>query len=158
MVLVILSVTGWVLFAGSWVGTEAVYTHMHCPVCEDEVIYSARMASSECPICKGGAYVPTIGSVREGTIGPGTGGKIFIFLVIAVVAVQGLVYLVFQRSKIMRQTEQETRNKLLVCRCPYCQRKIGFRASKAGTGGVCPRCKTAFIYSSQAEAEAEEAS
>jgi len=158
LVLVFMTITGWVLFADSWDGKETAYTHMHCPVCEEEVIYSARTVGSECPSCGNGTvFVPTVGSIREGTIGPGTGGKLIVFLVLILVLVEGLAFLALKRFKVLDQREEESRNKLLICRCPYCKRKIGFRVAKAGTGGVCPRCKTAFCFVIDGETEKVEA-
>ncbi len=142
-----LTATGWLLFAGSGDSENNGYTHMHCPVCEEEVPYSARLAGSECPSCGTGAvYVATRGSLREGTIGPSTGAKILVFLVVSVVLGQGLALLACQRSRVLHEREEEARNRLHVCRCPNCQRKIGFRAAQVGTAGVCLRCKTAFVF------------
>ena len=150
VMLVFLAITGWVLFAGSWDGKETAYTHMHCPVCEEEVVYSARMVGSECPNCSNGTgYVPSVGSLRDGTMELSTWAKMIVFLFVALVLVQFLAFLIFQRYKVLHLREEKARNEVLICHCPYCQRKIGFRIAKAGTGGVCPRCKTAFIFTIQ---------
>lgn len=57
----------------------------------------------------------------------------FLILAAAAVAVGGYFY--FVRN---RQPEEET---YFHFQCPSCQRKLRFRAHKAGHVGMCPRCR-----------------
>ena len=145
-VLAILAGVGWLLFSQDLGSADLPYTHMHCPACLEECPYSARLAGTECPNCANGAkYVPTVGSIADGSSGPGLGGKIVIFVMLTLVLVPSFALVAVHRIKALREKEEEECNRILVCHCPYCQRKIGFRVRDTGSGRVCPRCKTAFV-------------
>jgi Zn finger protein HypA/HybF involved in hydrogenase expression len=149
LVLLILAGAGWSLFGGQakYVDGQPVYTHMHCSTCLEEMPYVARLAGTDCPACgQGAVYVPTFGSVKEGSASGPLGARIVVFFVLAAVLVQGLIYLAARRIRSLGEAQEKIRLELLICRCPYCQRKIGYPAFKAGNGGVCPRCKTGFTF------------
>jgi hypothetical protein len=72
-------------------------------------------------------------------------GKGLVFGVVTVVLLQAMAYLWFMHLRARRQQEEDSKLKIMVCRCPFCNRKIGYAVVKIGTGAMCPRCKTAFI-------------
>jgi hypothetical protein len=146
LVLIALAVTGWVLWGGT--GSHGNYTHIHCSACAEEFPYRATLAGNKCPVCGNGVYVPTTGSIKDGAAEGGA--KTAVFLVLVLVLVQALAYVAAVRLRALRQAATAALNQLLICRCPYCGRKIGFPASKNGVGGICPRCKTAFTFVEQA--------
>ncbi|HWY88886.1 MAG TPA: hypothetical protein VNX28_19390 [Gemmataceae bacterium] len=151
MVLTALGISGWLLFGGTGSGDNksSGFTHMHCSVCGEEIPYIAKLAGNTCAVCdSGGTYTPTVGPIKDETSAPSTGAKLMCFLLVAVVLLQGLAYLGVLRFRTLRKASMEARNRLLICRCPYCGRKVGFPAGKAGSGGLCPRCKTAFVLES----------
>jgi uncharacterized paraquat-inducible protein A len=150
MVLAVLAGAAWALFGGASEETER-YTHMHCSACQEEFPYVARLAGARCAVCEKGIYIATVGSVTDNAGAIGAGPKMAVFALIAAVLVQGWVYLAVVRGKALRQERAAARRRTLVCRCPYCRRKIGFPASQEGAGGVCPRCKTAFVFTSLRE-------
>jgi DNA-directed RNA polymerase subunit RPC12/RpoP len=155
----LLSGLAWLLFGSSarYVDGQPVYTHMHCPICQEELPYVKRLDGTECPECgQGAVYVPTFGSIKEGTAAGPLAARIVVFVVVAAVLIQGLAFLAMRRDRLQRQAEEKRRCQLLICLCPHCQRKIGYPAFKAGTGAACPRCKTAFFLAAQVDAEVEE--
>jgi len=161
LVLLILGMTGWMLFGDGGdsdrPGTGTRYTHMHCSECGDEVPYTAAVARKPCVSCGKGTYLPTVGSVQE-TGGLGSpGAKIVFVLLLAAFLIQGLAFLGVWRLRVLRKSVEEVQNRKLVCRCPFCQRKLGYRASRIGSGIVCSQCKTAFTLPEGEEMEPQEA-
>jgi hypothetical protein len=145
-ILLVLGGTAWLLF-GSKAGEnekQKRLTHMHCSVCGEEIAYNPRAVDEPCAACGSGAYVPTSGSFQGKEEKLSQTGKVFVYLLLAVVLLQGLAYVSVSRLRRMRQAVEEFHQRLVVCLCPFCQRKIGYPASKAGTGIFCSRCKTAF--------------
>jgi hypothetical protein len=137
LVLAALAATAWLLFGGAE-EAAASYTHMHCSACQEEFPYIARLAGSHCAICENGTYTPTVGSVKDGAGAIGAAARVVVFVLVAAVLLQGLAYLAVVRSRALREEKAAARQRTLLCRCPYCRRKIGFPASKEGAGGVCP--------------------
>ncbi len=152
LVLAVLAVTGWIMFGSTVFGDKGSpgYTHMHCTDCEEEMPYSPKLAGTRCTSCDNGSlYMPTVGSIKDGGAVAGNVAKMAVFGLLALVLLQGLVYLTVLRSKTLHESQEKARHQMLICRCPYCRRKIGYPATKAGTGGICPRCKTAFVFASE---------
>ncbi len=140
-----LALSAWLLFGGNeGEEIEKRFTHMHCSACHEEIAYDPRGAGQTCTTCGAGVYVPTVGTMEDAEESLSVTGKVWTFCLLAAVLLQGLVYLSVWRWRGMRRATEEFRNRMLVCRCPFCQRKIGYRAPRAGVGTICPRCKTAF--------------
>jgi len=124
------------------------YTHMHCPECQLEMAYNVKLEGKSCPQCGGSGpkLVPTIGPSQRkeafGEIGPV--GKLSVAAFLALLMTLASVYGWTLRNKARQQAEIEAQNRMLVCLCPFCKRRIGYHAKKQGTGTKCPRCKTAF--------------
>jgi hypothetical protein len=146
LVLLVLGLAAWLLFGGTGSGDEQgrPYTYLHCSVCREEIPYDPKKEGQNCDSCEAGTYTPTFASIQveEGQLS--AGAKVAVFLLLAAVLLQGLAYLGVSRLRAKRRAAAEVLNRMVVCRCPFCQRKIGYRATQAGTGVVCPRCKTAF--------------
>jgi hypothetical protein len=146
-VVLLLGLSGWLLFGGRGASgnePEKHFTHMHCSACKEETAYDARAAGQTCATCGAGTYVPTVGTMDEAEESVSTTGKAWMYLLLAAVLLQGFGYLAVSRWRGLRRAAEEFHNRMLVCRCPFCERKIGYRAPRAGEGVVCPRCKTAF--------------
>jgi hypothetical protein len=152
LVLTALAATGWLLFVGAEAATDS-YTHMHCSACQEEFPYIARLAGSHCAVCENGNYISTVGSVKDGAGTVGVAARVVVFVLVAAVLLQGLTYLAVVRSRALHEEKAAARQRTLLCRCSYCRRKIGFPASKEGAGGVCPRCKTAFVFAELKEGD-----
>lgn len=156
VVTIILTLSAWLLFGGTGAAgenePEKRFTHMHCSACQEEIAYDARGAGQTCATCGAGTYVPTVGSMQDGEESVGFTGKVWMYLLLAAVLLQALAYLTVSRWRGMRRAAEEFRNRLLVCRCPFCQRRIGYPAPRAGVGVVCPRCRTAFVLPAPATA------
>ena len=145
-VLAVLLVLGWLLFGDILSGDKkrTTFTHMHCPVCKEEHAFNAKLAGKPCTNCEtGGTLTPTVGSIADG-VPVSTGAKVIVYLLLAAFLVECVAYVSVRRLRALRAAEEEIRNRMVVCSCPFCQRKVGYRAPKAGTGFVCSRCKTAF--------------
>ena len=132
------------LFSGA--GGAPVYTHTHCPACEEEYPYNARSAGAKCGRCGyDGVLVATAGPFKEAEGADGALTKALLATLFVAIVVQGWAYVVFMRLKALHRAEDDARKQVLVCRCPFCGRKVGFPAYKFGSAGTCPRCKTAFV-------------
>ena len=91
--------------------------------------------------------VPTVGPYKEsfgadrGTTATGAG---LAAATIALVLVQACLYgwILFARAR--HRALESLKSQPLVCRCPFCSRKIGYLPRKIGTATKCARCKTAF--------------
>jgi hypothetical protein len=151
LVLATLGTSGWLLFGADFGENAVRFTHMHCSECRDEVAFDGRKVGTTCVSCGQGTYTATAGSILDGGEALSAGGKALVFLLVAAVLLQGLVYLGVIRLRALRRAEEEARNQMLVCRCPFCQRKIGYAAVRIGSGVVCSRCKTAFSLPSAEE-------
>ncbi len=125
------------------------YTHAHCSACLFEFNYVAGMEGKTCPRCHGARsqLIPTLGQLARGGYTPGRlrWGRVVLFLVVTIVVVQGMVFLCLWRARVHRQHESEILNQRYRCQCPFCGRRLGYSSSKAGTGAICPNCKTAFL-------------
>lgn len=137
---------GWMLFtkSDSESPKSKIFTHLHCPACEEEITYSQGLEGQLCETCGGEAYVPTVGPFREEK-GSGRWGRALILLVIAAIAFQSAIFLAAARLKHLRRVADEALKERFVAACPYCNRKVKYPAFKAGSGFVCVKCKTAFV-------------
>jgi hypothetical protein len=145
----LLSVAAWLFFGKSEPERKEKgpkrFTHVHCSACKTELPYNARLVDQECDYCtKNGKYVATVGSILEQEPPESGGNSLLVFLILAVVIVQVLAYIGIVRLRSLRDAEDKLLNRVLVCACPFCKRKIGYPATKADTAIVCSRCKTAF--------------
>jgi ribosomal protein L37AE/L43A len=131
------------------------FTHVHCPECEQEMKYRPELDGKACPQCgPQQKLVPTVGPHRAGeSRQEGKLGKLLVSVVVAAVLLQGGFYGLYLYQRARRRAEEEAQNRVLVCRCPFCTRKIGYLAKKIGTGMICSRCETAFVLPSELEAE-----
>src|SRR4051812_42102705 len=133
------------------------YTNLHCPECRLELTYSAAQDGKPCPQCgaSGPRMVPTVGSFVSGEAdrGPGRFGNFLAAFVIASALVEAALYGWVLRERARARAEEEARLRQLVCRCPFCSRKIGYPQTRIGTGAVCARCKTAFLLPDASQAE-----
>jgi len=160
LVLLGLAITAWVLFPGDGFPSSKTaprYTHMHCPECGDEVPYTPTLVKKQCVSCGKGTYTPTVGPVTEGRGGGSQGAKLFTFLLLGAFLLQGLAFLAVWRLRALRQAAERTQNRMLICRCPFCKRKLGYPAAKVGTGIICTLCKTAFTLPAADQAEPQKA-
>jgi len=133
----------WTFFTSS--GGASVFTHMHCPACEEEYPYNARSAGLKCGNCGyDGGFVATAGPFKEAEVG-GAWTKVVLGMLFLALLAQGWAYVVISRLKALKRAAEGAHKQVLVCRCPFCSRKVGFPAYKSGTAGTCPRCKTAFV-------------
>jgi hypothetical protein len=141
---------------------KPAYTHLHCSECLDENRYSPVLEGSPCPVCgeAKAKLIPTVGSLAEGGFTPGTAGwgKIVAFLVVTVVLGQLMVFLCLWRLRFLERQARVAQNRMLNCRCPFCNRKLGYPVRKAGHGVVCQFCKTAFLLPNEDEVLALNAS
>jgi Zn finger protein HypA/HybF involved in hydrogenase expression len=157
LVLSALVVAAWFLFAGSGLFEKNKdgprYTHMHCPECWDESTLTPALVGKVCPSCNKGKYTPTVGSVLEGGGSLTPAAKVVIFLLLTALLLQGLAFLVVQRLRALRRAAAEVVNRKLVCRCPYCKRKLAYPVARVGSGAVCSQCKTGFTLPGADQAE-----
>jgi len=147
VVLPALVFSAWLLFGDNGGGENEPakrFTHLHCSVCREEVPYNPRLDGQTCGSCESGIYLPTVGSIQDDDDTLSPGARVVVFLLIAAVLLQGLAYVTVVRLRARRRAAAEVRNRMVVCHCPFCQRKIGYRATQAGSGVICSRCKTAF--------------
>lgn len=148
--LALFGVLSWLFFGAAPAKTEKpkTFTHMHCPSCLEEFTYNPAVVGRKCPNCSAGAkYVGTVGSLEEIAKEPGNTGTIILFSLLTLVLLQGLVFVGARRFAVLREREEDYRNRRLIARCPYCKRKVSFAATKAGTWTTCFQCKTAFQLS-----------
>jgi cbb3-type cytochrome oxidase subunit 3 len=148
--------------SGSDKGGKA-FTHTHCPDCQLEVPFSKGMENRSCPHCgsSGPKMIATVGPYKEGgasdrgSSGIGTG---LAAATIALVLVQAGIYgwILYDRSR--RRAQEAEQLQPLVCRCPFCSRKIGYLPRKIGSPTICARCKTSFTLPEVGIAQEEEAS
>ncbi len=151
-VLIVL-LSSWGLFRDSFSTKKPNYTHLYCPSCEQEMRYDPAKAGKKCPFClQSGAenaadLIPAIGGGDSRVLASGTSstGKLLVLIVIILVVIQVdfLLWYIYRQER--RRQEEAYQNRVLICRCPFCQRKIGYSARKIGEGVACPRCKTAFV-------------
>jgi len=122
------------------------YTHMHCPECHMEMAYTKAFEGKKCPQCgaDGPTLVPTVGKRIEGkTVSPTA--TAIAASTIALVIVQGGLYAWILFAAARRRAREAVKEAPLVCRCPFCNRKIGYSPKRVGECATCPRCKTAFL-------------
>lgn len=125
----------------------ASLTHMHCPKCRLEMLFDATLQGKPCPRCgpTGPQLTATAGprGSQVATVGPV--GKALVALLVLLILSEALIYVfvLYQRSR--RAAVDQEGSLLLVCKCPFCTRRIGYVATMIGTGACCPRCKTAFV-------------
>jgi Zn finger protein HypA/HybF involved in hydrogenase expression len=134
--------------SGSALGSAPPYTHMHCPECFLELPYNAVNSFKPCPHCgsSGPKMVPTVGRRGEElTGGVGVVGRWLAGATITLVVVQAGLYAWLVYARWRRVAAEEASKQPLVCRCPFCNRKIGYPPNKVGAGTICPRCKTSFM-------------
>jgi hypothetical protein len=148
LVVLFLGLAAWQLFGGSDAEADndpgKHFTHMHCSACKEEMAYDPRGVGQTCAMCGAGVYVATVSSLEDQEESLSVTGRIWVYLLFAAVLLQALAYITVAHWRRLRRAADEFLNRLLVCRCPFCQRKIGYRAPRVGAGVVCPRCKTAF--------------
>jgi hypothetical protein len=158
LLVLLLGLSAWVLFGGSVSGEESGsarrFTHMHCSACREEMAYDPKGVGQTCGTCGGGVYVATVGSLDDQDNSLSSTGKVWVFLLLAAVLLQAAAYVTVARWRRLRHAAEEFHNRILVCRCPFCRRKIGYRAPQAGAGVVCPRCKTAFALPAVEDSDA----
>lgn len=125
---------------------SAAFTHMHCPHCFLEIIYDAGKDGQPCPHCgpSGPKLIATAGAAaeREAGASPIASLVVTVFVMVAAGLVVTYLYLLILQAR--RAAEEAASRKPRVCRCPFCERKIGYAVTKVGTAAICPRCKTAF--------------
>jgi hypothetical protein len=124
-------------------------SHMHCPECMLEVPFSHGMEGRKCPHCgsAGPKMIATVGPHKQGTgneRGPTAFGTGIAAATITLVLVQGWLYGMILYSRSRRLAREAQQQQPLVCRCPFCSRKIGYLPRKVGSATVCARCKTTF--------------
>lgn len=149
LLLIVVSAFWWVHASDTASDAKESYTHMHCPDCNLEVKYNLALENRPCAQCgpAGARMIPTVGPAGTRSADSGrmsTTGKILAYVTIALVVVQGLAYAWVLVARARRRAADAASNRPLVCRCPFCRRKIGYSPKKIGTGALCARCKTAF--------------
>src|SRR5262249_1661117 len=110
----------------------------------------------DCPHCgKGsGPMVATVGPAANlGPLTIGPVGKGIVLGLVSLVLFQGVAYLWFLKLRARRTEAEDSLRQIVVCRCPFCNRKIGYSRAKTGSGALCPRCKTAFTLPAESIAE-----
>jgi hypothetical protein len=152
LVLAVLGALGWFLFAGETRNpATGPRPPLRCPLCGDEIPYSPAAVGKLCANCQKGKYAA--GAEPGGT---GTGGKLLLFLLVAAVLLQGLAWVSVWRSRALARTAERLRNRKLVCRCPFCKRRLAYAPARVGSAAVCAGCKTAFPLPGPDQAEWEE--
>jgi hypothetical protein len=124
-------------------------THMHCPDCFLELPFSKGMENRSCPHCgpSGPKMIATAGpraTAEKARPGPGVVGSALAAATIALVLVQACLYGMILLTRSRRHARESQQAEPLVCRCPFCSRKIGYPPQKVGSPTVCARCKTVF--------------
>jgi ribosomal protein S27E len=153
--LILVSVASWFAFGnGPADGPKKPFTHMHCPECREETLFSPRFAGKRCESCGKGAYQPTVGSIFSDELEEGSGGgRIILFGITLVVALQGAFFVAIRRLNTLRSKAEDEINRTLITRCPYCRRKVAYPIKKIGTFRTCTQCKTSFELPADGEAE-----
>jgi hypothetical protein len=152
-------IVAWSMFGGGGGGVgkdgkkkKIVYMFMHCPECLDEMPYNTNLKT--CNNCEAGAaLVPTERSIRDEGPQMSARGKLVVLLVVIAVLGQATAFFLVYRYRLLKRLEEAYKNRVLVCRCPFCKRKLGYNAQKIGSGVTCPRCKTAFVLPKPVEEE-----
>jgi hypothetical protein len=126
---------------------------LRCSVCGEELPYSKALDGKPCSVCGEGVFRPGVDAGSGGSAPPSLGSRVIVFACVGGVLVAGVAYLVVRRLGQLRMEDARHRNRKLVCRCPYCERKIAYPASRVGEGAVCSRCKTAFSLPGADQAE-----
>jgi hypothetical protein len=137
--------TGWYLrprFA-----QEADYKFLYCDRCHFELAYTKTLVGERCPHCQPpiiGKLTPTRKSIHDG------GGKPWKSFNIAL-AVEGVCFLGVIVYLLYFPPRRE-KDDYLYTNCPNCNRKLRYRAERAGaSAGWCPGCKAMFAYPTLAE-------
>jgi hypothetical protein len=154
-----LGAAGWFFFRGDEPAKpgQPSAKYLVCPRCGLEVSYSKDLEGKQCPQC--GKQGPplrasqTAGGARAAV--PPAGKRLAGFIV-GLVALQVFAYVVITRVRASRQAAQARLRAGLVCRCPYCNRKIRFPVRLAGQGFVCPRCRTGFVLPATSSPDEED--
>jgi hypothetical protein len=154
LILEVLGLTGWALFAGGGLGAPGSRpARLVCSECGDDIPYTNSRAGTRCVACEKGVYTPA----PEGKGRVGTWGKVFILVLLGAVLIQGLLLLAVWRLRLRRRAAALELNRKLVCRCPFCRRRVAYPPALIGTGVVCRQCKTAYTLPAADQAELEEA-
>lgn len=155
LVLVALGLMGRTLLDGSSTrgkgnANPLAYTHLRCATCGDQIAYSPELVGMTCEVCdRGAAYTPVVDlQAAKGT--KRSWGKIGAFGISALVFLLSLTHLIILRVRHLRHRAAEVRNPTLLAQCPFCNRKITYSTTRAGTAWVCSQCKTAFLLPSPA--------
>jgi hypothetical protein len=160
--LAVLAATAWGLYGRAWSARKAAYTHLYCPGCDVDIPFDAKKVGKKCSFCSKEnpvdppELIPAIGRGDKRILATGTSsfGTHMVFLVVLLVVFQLEALLWYYHRRDLRRQEEAVKNRVLVCRCPFCRRKIGYTAARIGLGVACPRCKTAFVLPLEDEAEA----
>jgi hypothetical protein len=147
--LVFVGMFWWLRGPGTAKQEGRLLTHTHCPDCFLEVPFSAGMEDRKCPHCgpSGPKMIATAGphKLDSGNAGGNTAvGTGLAAATIALVLVQAWLYGMILYSRSRRLSLEAQQNQPLVCRCPFCSRKIGYLPRKIGSATLCARCKTTF--------------
>lgn len=131
------------------------FTHVHCPTCGFEMLYTTGLEGTPCTECEAETpMVATIGSYREADAkSTRFWSRIFVLGVIAGVLIPSLILFASTRLRALKRAADEEEHRLVIWYCPFCQGKISYPISKAGSGVICSRCKTAFTLAPLEAAE-----
>ncbi len=146
-----LLIGGSVMAATFWclrpaIAAESDYKFMHCDVCHQELAYNSSLAGKprRCEPPKIGMLIPTRRSIKDGHVNPWWSLNVAMSFE-AVCLLGAVVYLLYHPP---RRTAADYH----YIRCPNCDRKLRYRAERAGeAAGWCPACKAMFVYPSLAE-------
>jgi len=124
---------------------------MHCSKCGQEMPYEVRRFEQDCVFCsEKGPLVATKESLKKTGLPPSPFVQMIPALLIEVTLLAGAVYWYASRRKKILPEEEE-----LIFECGGCRRKLGYKVSKIGQMGQCPRCKRRFIFPEMAPEENE---
>lgn len=125
------------------------FTHMHCSICQEEYPYNSAGAQKGCLQCgTDSRMIPTVGSTVAGTAeenGSWSWASFVAYSVLALVLTQGFILLCYWRYQVLQAKARATMQQVLVARCPFCERKVGYTRRKIGEPATCVRCKTVFV-------------
>lgn len=150
VLLLVVGAVWWVRTNNNASDAAEAYTHMHCPDCALQVKYQLALENRPCPQCgpAGARMIPTVGPQGTGSDAAAgrmsTSGQALAVVTVALVLVQAGAYGWLLYARACRIAAEAARKRPMVCRCPFCSRKIGYAQTKIGAGTLCPRCKTAF--------------
>ena len=124
------------------------YTHMHCPECGLEMAFQSHLNGKTCTQCgpTGPKFVNTVGPWANRDAG-GRGGLLGNYVVAGIIGLAGAavsVYGLILYNQARAAAAAEESNRLLVCHCPFCERKIGYTPGK-GTTAICPVARPHFV-------------